>query len=496
MKFNYKAVLSFMALTFIVISACDDFIDVADPNRLDVETFYNTDEDASQALFATYDILQWHQNNWGWASPILVKTLPSDEGTGGGSDPSDQLPYQNLDDMNFDAANTAVYALWSIQYWGIYRANLVINNVEASTPIRERYIAEAKALRAYFYLELVTAFGDVPLILDELTPDQYQQTRVAASEIYDQIEMDLTEAAAVLPVKSAYDASDRFRVSRGTAQSLLGRAHLFQEEWAEAASALDQVINSGEYGLEADFGAVFSEAAELGTESIFEAVFIETFGYDWGGNGFAWGQRAESNIHIQLMGPREGEFTLTDSMVVGWGFNQPTQKMYDAFTAADLRRQHTVWSEQELIDAGGSATGNAYDYEGYIRRKYGSFNSESDGDVGQLNYGTNWRLMRYADVLLMAAEAHFNNSGSATALGYINQVRNRAGLADLTTLTLNDIVTERQLELAFEGHRYLDLIRWGLATQELDGFQAGKHELFPIPQDEVLAGGLSQNPNY
>ncbi len=496
MKLNYKIVFSFLALTFVVISACDEFIDVEDTNRLDVETFYQTDEDANQALFATYDILQWHQNNWGWASPILVKTLPSDEGTGGGSDPSDQLPYQNLDDMNFDAANTAIYALWSIQYWGIYRANLVINNVEPTNALRERYIAEAKALRGYFYLELVTAFGDVPLILDELTPDEYQQTRTPAAQVYDQIELDLTEAAAVLPVKSAYSAADRFRMSRGTAQSLLGRAHLFQEEWSEAATVLDAVINSGEYGLEPDFGAVFSEAAELGTESIFEAVFIETFGYDWGGNGFSWGQRSESNIHIQLMGPREGEFTLTDSMAVGWGFNQPTQKMYDAFPAGDLRRQHTVWSQAELEAAGGSATGNAYDYEGYIRRKYGSFTTEASGDVFQLNYGTNWRLMRYADVLLMAAEAHLNGGSAATGLGYINQVRNRAGLADLSSLSMADIVRERQLELAFEGHRYLDLIRWGMAASELEGFQTGKHELFPIPQNEVLAGGLEQNTGY
>ena len=485
--------------------SCSDFLDVPVNNQLSTEVFYETDEDADQATLAVYDILQWHQNIWGsgWSSPYLVKTLPSDEGQAGGANEGDQPNYVALDRFTFDATNAPVQAAWAVNYYGIYRANLVINNVEGDNDFKNRLIAEAKALRGYFYLELVTQFGDVPLILTELAPSEYNQTRSPKADVYAQIEKDLTEAANILPLKSAYAAFDKFRLSKGTAQGLLGKAHLYQEEWGPAATALGNVISSQEYGLESDFGVLWSEAGELGQESLMEAVYVTTAGYDWGANGYPWGAAAESNIHIQLMGQREGAFSGVDSLNNGWGFNYPSPKMWDAFIAAGdtKRRASTLMSEEEFLAAGGEISDpDVYDYEGYIRRKYGSFSTESNAEVFQLNYGTNWRLLRYADILLMSAEANYRNNDEMTARTHLNLVRNRAELPDVTA-SGNDlfeaIVNERFLELAFEGSRYLDLIRWGRAADEISGFVEGKHELFPIPNNEILtAPNLTQNPGY
>ena len=206
------------------------------------------------------------------------------------------------------------------------------------------------------------------------------------------------------------------------------------------------------------------------------------------------------------MGPRGDYYTKApaDSLIAGWGFNLPKQKMWDAFVAAGdvQRRKQIVMSQAELIAAGGNWTNpTAWDYEGFFQRKYGAFASQTGGPVSELNYGTNWRHIRYADVLLMAAEAYNKSSNDVKARGYLNLVRQRSGLADVSasgTALFDAIVKERQLELAFEGFRYTDLVRWNLAQQELGGlgYQANKHNVLPIPDFDVRVATLPQNPNY
>lgn len=208
-------------------------------------------------------------------------------------------------------------------------------------------------------------------------------------------------------------------------------------------------------------------------------------------------------------------------IVPGWGFNLPTEKIGIAFNEAGdngPRYQATIMSEEEFLAAGGSIVadtdeeGNtipAWDYENYLRLKYATYASETNsegGAVAELNYTTNWRLIRYADVLLMAAEAYNEDGDPGTAIGYVNEVRDRAELPLLSGLGQGDlreaIKLERQLELAFEGARYPDLVRWGDAAEELaaDGFQAGRNELWPIPLTEIAANNEieqeDQNPGY
>ncbi len=500
MKKTNPIILSLTVLVFVLAVSCtDQFLDTEPIGKAGIEQFYETDDDASKAIMATYDVLQWGYAQ-DWNSAYMVKTLPSDETNAGGSSSGDQPPYQRLDKFTYSAENTPITESYKSFFYGVYRANQVINNIDpAESALKEQVVAEAKFLRAWFYFELVSMFGGVPLNLEDLAPSEYSQPRASAADIYAQIETDLTEAINALPLKSEYSANDKFRATKGAAQALLGKAHLYQEEWDAAATQFDNVISSNEYSLVGDYSTVFREEQELGSESVFEVMYVKDAGYDW--DNFPWGTRTqESNIHWQLTGPRAENYTdgNGEGMRAGWGFLWPTEEMYQAFMAEgdSIRRTSSLLSETELMARGDTVSGSPYDYDGYVRIKYGSLwgeTSDEGGQVPDLNYGTNLRLIRYADVLLMAAEAyyHSNNYTEADVLTILNDdIRDRADLGPIAATgpaLLDAIKNERRLELAFEGVRFLDLVRWGDAPEVLGdlGFVEGKHELFPIPADEI-----------
>ena len=489
-------------LALIVATGCSDsFLDTENPGKLAVSEFYLTDADAVQATTAAYDMMQ-SEYVWGFASVLMLKTMPSDEGNAAGASAGDQPGYQTLDKFNFDSENDIILKVWRTIYYSINRANQVINRVAPESDLRKRLIAEAKALRAYNYLDLVMLWGDVPLILNDLTPAEFTTNkRASVAEVYAQIEKDLKEAIPDLPLKSQYSKDDKFRVSKGTAQAILGKAYLYQEKWSEASAQLNEVILSGEYELEQDYGFIFSKKAEWGKESLMEVSYTDQNGS---------GRARESNQYIQLMGIKATHYTMApgDSLAGGgWAFNSPTLKLYNAFVnAGDVeRRKNTLMSVDELRAMGGDWNNpDYYEFEGVIRRKYGNYLTESslaNGGSISSNYLTNWRYIRYADVILMAAEAYYRLGDENSARTELNKIRDRAQLPDVVATgdaLFEAIVLERQLELAFEGVRYTDLLRWGRAEQELGalGFIAGKHELLPIPNDDVRSGGLEQNPNY
>lgn len=485
-------------------SGCKKFLDQEVPGAYAEQDFYKTDADALQAVTAIYDMMQAHYNN-NWGSLYMVKMLLSDESNAGGSDAGDQPGYQTIDKYNFDATNDKIRDAWRMCYFTIYRANKVINRTAPETDLRKRLILEAKFLRAYNYFELVSLWGDVPLVTDDILPAQYTATgRKPKAEVYTQIIKDLQDAIAGLPLKTNYSAADKFRISKGAAQALLGKVYLYKKEWNLAATQLEAVITSNQFKLAPSVGAAFSKNYEFGEESLFEISYTNARSYDWG--NFPWGSQPESNIHIQLMGPRGDYYTKapSDSLIAGWGFNLPKQKLWDAFIAAGdvQRRKQIIMSQAELVAAGGNwSNPNAWGYEGFFQRKYGSYGSQTGGPISELNYGTNWRQIRYADVLLMAAEAFFRDGNEGKARGYLNDVRRRSGLTDVSAsgnALFDAIVLERQLELAFEGFRFTDVVRWGLGAQQFGalGFQTGKHELLPIPDYDVRTGGLAQNSGY
>ncbi|NPD47309.1 RagB/SusD family nutrient uptake outer membrane protein [Lentimicrobium sp. S6] len=504
MKIQYKIFVVFALM--LSFTACKkDFLEVDPIGKLAVQDFYQTDEDATRAIMASYDILQW-MNARDWNSAYLVKTFPSDESNVAGGGDGDQPPYQELGVYSYGASNPTITAVWESNYFGIYRANMVINNVPGTTPLQQQIIGEAQFLRAYYYFEIAAMFGNGPLILTELAPSEYSQPFVDATVLYDQAIADLEAAIDVLPKKSEYDPRDVFRAAKGTAQALLGKVNLYAENWADAATAFEAVITSNEYELQGDYSTLFLQESEFGVESLLEASWVTTMGYDWG--TFQWGgnRAMENNITWQLTGPRGDFFNAGETgLIGGWGFNLPKQGLYDAFASEgdEIRKAATILSLEDLRALGGNWTDeSAWGWDNCIRVKYSTRMDETNGDGGavpELNYGTNLRLIRYADVLLMAAEAHHKNGNDGQAGTYLNMVRTRAGLDGYTGNIMDAIKKERQMELAFEAVRFLDLVRWGDAATVLGplGFQAGKHNLYPIPSAEMRNNtNAVQNPGY
>lgn len=513
---------AFPLCMLLLLSACsDDFLEIKPDGKIPTEEFFSDPKNAKSGIIGVYDLMQW---NYGrdWNSAYFAKNLPADDCNAGSSE-SDQLPYQNIDDFKQQADNTVITAIWEGFYKTINASNTIILELSKfKTPSAEikQIIAEAKAIRAFNYFELVVMFGDVPFFTENassVTEASLHQPRTAKATIYAQIEKDLQDAIVDLPTKSEYTAAEKFRVSMGTAKAILGKVYLYQKKYAASHTVLGELINvdNAGYGLETDFANVWLKAGALGVESVFEICYTSQEGYDWG--NFGWSGAHESNIHVQLMGPRDNLFKGVDKVGIrnGWGFNLPTKKIGDAFVAAGdqgNRYKATLMSAQELIAAGGTIDleNGTHDYEGYMRMKYATRTSEtntSGSATPELNYATNWRLIRWADVLLLAAEAYNEDGKPNLGVIEINKVRNRAGL---TLLDLNisqadlraAIITERQLELAFEGSRFWDLVRWDLADQELKslGFVKGKHEVFPIPSTEIKTnnsiGEENQNAGY
>ena len=495
-KINIK-ILSAIVLLTLGFSCSDDFVDVKSQAE-NSEDYFNTEEDYQNALIGAYDLLQSSYIN------VMLGEIASDNTLAGGESATDVIGIQEVDDMTHTPVNAQLRDIWGWMFSGVNRANYILEfKDETDFEGKEEILAQARFLRAYYYFELVKWFGDVPLVVDQriLFGDQFNVDRTPKALVYAQIEMDLMYAADNLP----YTQAETGRITKGAAQALLGKAYLYQNKFEEAATVLENLILNGPYDLVADYDTMFEMEGENNIESVFEVQYSELEGAS-----FACLQCSEGNVAVGFSGIRNYSATPGsegDIFSSGFSFNVPVQELADAFEDGDLRKDVAVldidaWAAQTGITFG---TGN--EHTGFFNRKYIP-RKRSDAAQGDRNLTNpnNYRSIRFADVLLMAAEA-FNRSATpndAKAQSYLNRVRQRA-FGDMmhnitatgTTLTEN-IYQERRVELAGEGHRFFDLVRTGKAAQEIDGFVAGKHEVFPIPVIEIQLTGnrWSQNPGY
>ena len=488
-KLHIKISMIIISLTAFA-SCSDDFVNV-DSNDVNSEDYFNSEEDYQNALIGAYDLLQATYIN------VMLGEIASDNTLAGGESATDVIGIQEIDDMIHTPVNSNLRDLWGWMYGGVNRTNFILEFQDKTDfSGKEQVIAQARFLRAYYYFELVKWFGDVPLAVDKqiLFGEESSYVRTPASEVYAQIELDLMYAADNLPLVQ----TETGRVTKGAAQALLGKAYLYQEKFSEAAQALETVIQSGTYSLVTDYNTIFEAEGENSTESVFEVQYT-----DLEGAGFGCLQCSEGNIAVGFSGVRNYE---GPDFTSGFSFNVPVQEAYDAFDSDDPRRDIAILNIDAWATATGATFGTGFEHTGYFNKKYIP-RTRSDQALADLNLTNpnNYRSIRYADVLLMAAEA--NNRGGideAKAQGYLNDVRRRAFGDDLHDITAtgasltNAIYLERRLELIGEGHRFFDLVRTGKAVQEISGFQAGKHELFPIPAIEIqLAGNVwAQNPGY
>ena len=485
----YKTLLAIGLLVFV--SACDDsFVDRSPLYSIDSENYFNSEDDYNNALIAAYDMLQTTYVN------VMLGEIASDNTLCGGESATDVVGFQQIDDMIHTPVNDNLQDIWNWMFAGVNRASYILEFQDKTDFAgKEQILAEARFLRAYYHFELVKWFGPIP-IKDNARFEVGDETtipRAPVSEVYAAIEADLQYA-----VENLADIAPQVgRVDKSAAQALLGKAYLYQEKFTEAATVLEEVITGSKYTLVDDFGQIFEMEGENGPGAVFEVQYT-----DAEGAGFGCLQCSEGNVAVGFNGIRNYSGPVFDA---GFSFNVPVQEAYDAYEPGDSRRDVAILDIEAWAEETGATYGIGFEHTGYYNRKY--IARKGDANLGDQNLTNpnNYRAIRYADVLLMAAEA-LNRGGidDERARTYLNEVRRRAfGDTDhdigASGAALTDfILEERRLELMGEGHRFFDLVRTGRAADAIEGFQEGKHELFPIPIEEIQFsnGNWEQNPGY
>lgn len=503
MKILNKKILSLAFLSIMAVS-CKKWVDynphedyvITEQDYLKSETDYRT------MLVSVYTPLQWLNQ------AVPVGEIASDNAVSGGENASDVLSLQQIDDYTHTSVNSTLEELWKSAYEGINRANYMFqykttnlagDKIEFAG--KEAMYGEVYFLRAYYYFTLVKFFGNVPLFTDKRLSLSDSKTLKNATkvQVYEQVEKDLTEAIKVLPATQV----QKGRITKYAAQALLGKVYLYQNKFDLAGPMLDNVINSNAYSLVSNYASMFLASGENGAESVFEIQYSNNSPYyNWGG-----ATRGQGNYAIQQCGIRGLNGSDAMPYAAGWSTNLPTQNLANAFAAGDQRKAATILDIEayKTANPGLNITYQVAPFKntGLYNQKYLPRKGETSGQV-ELNYLNNFRIIRYADVLLMAAEAYNRATtvNDVKAKDYLNRVRERAfsdqlHKIDATGTTLRQAIwDERRVELAMEGDRFFDLVRTGQAASKITGFIEGKHELFPIPQHEIEISGLGQNPKY
>jgi starch-binding outer membrane protein, SusD/RagB family len=487
---KFLTISSMVVAAMFTATSCDDYIDIDPLHTLDAENYFKTKTDYEKSLIAAHDLMQTSYLD------LWLGEIASDNAIAGGESVTDSEGLHQIDVMTHGGQNAELRNLFRYMYSGISRVNYLFENKDKlEFDGKDKIYGQAHFLRAYYYFQLVKVFGDVPLIIDKrLASSEASSTpRSPAAEVYTQIESDLTNAAAVL----TWNSTEAGRITKGAALAMLGKVYLYQNKFQDAATALDQVINEGPYDLFPDYNTLFYLENENSVESVFDIQYVGTEGGSYGCFVCLEGFAAPGFQGIRgYEGPLYGD---------GNSYNLPTQDLVDAF-GNDPRLGAAIlniedWKEQDpeqikyTIGAGG--------HTGYYNNKYIKRKTELGAPDDDLTSPLNHHVIRFADVLLMAAEAHNRKQSpdDEKARTYLNRVRDRVDLPAVSKsgneLT-EAIWAERRLEFAGEGLRFFDLVRTGKAAAAINGFVTGKHEVFPIPQEEIdLTGaGWDQNNGY
>ena len=477
---NIFSSISWLIVTSTLFVSCsDEFTLLAPHSQRNVDNFYQTKTDFETALSGVYDALQ-SGGAYGNQSDIatggtggywMMTEMRSDNTDQGGDVTGLAAAVAQLNEFAETSLSEYTLGAWMGSFQGVARANTLITRIKSAdldNSFKDQVTGEALFVRSLFYYNLAMLFGNIPMPLEEILETNPKQTQLTQTQVFTQLVTDLTDAAG----KMSGTRSQFGRASKWSALTLLGRVQLHLGNNSEAASALNQVINSGEFSLLSNYANLWGPTNENSEESIFEVQFVSGgFGE---GSGF-------TNSFSPSADLQTGE---------GGGRNRPTIDMSRAYETGDLRYKVSM---DTLYVLNGDTT-----YQRHVKKYESNPFSNFDAD-------NNFIVFRYADVLLMAAEAL---GEGAQAYSYINQIRTRAGLSDISASTPGSfedkLLQERRVELAFENHRWYDLLRFGTAVSTMNaqfaqqGFSITINEnnlLFPIPQREIDLG-LTQNPGY
>ncbi len=488
--------LSILVLGVLVLNSCSKSFLEVEPKGTTLETnYYKTAEDAYKGLVSCYDPLGTECGKT-YSNKIGPLNSASDDCYAGGGSSSDVPAWQVWNNYTIDAATGIQADFWGRNFTGVYRVNTLLSKLDAvpmDATLKARYFAECKFLRAYYYFDLVRLFKNVPLFTAPLAPKEYfNVTQAKPEDVYAQIEKDLNEAIPDLPEVVGIDENGR--VTKMAAYALLGKVILYQNNDSRMLAAADlfELVNSSpNYHLLADFGLINRPDNKFNSESIFEIVHTAKAMSGWE----AW-PNFEGNVFTQMCGPRA---FVGPTYKAGYGFNPITPELV-ALLKTDPRYKYTVVNIDSMKLAGLCTYEKSYMNTGYFVAKFAplaEFYSTIGGDP-VLNYPNDVMEIRLADTYLMEAECLVRGGGDLSkAQDYLDRVRARVGLPSVPA-TFDNIKKERRLELATEGHRWFDLVRWGDAATALasKGFIAGKNEILPIPLAELANTKLIQNTGY
>jgi hypothetical protein len=546
--FRMKKMNIYIGLLLVILatSCSDDFLEKIPYDKKVAENFYSTSTDAFEGVVSVYDMMQYA----GWDAPIILAEVASDNCLGG-SGAGDGPGLQNID--RFDVGNINSYEdLWIMYYKGIYRANVVLENIDnvtwtqKETGLKDKYIAEVRFLRAFYYFNLVQLFGNVPLVTKTLAPEDANIPQATPEEVYKYIAEDLKFAVETLPAVSftKIPQSEYGRVTKWAAEGLLARVFLYYTGYygktdlagvitkSDARNYLDDVINNSGYGLLDKFEDLWEASPTYAGEDNKETVFAIKYTYKNQSN-IAWSQH-DGNVWQVMIGCRAKNYPPFGK---GWGFAPVTPNLYYSYDPADTRQNGSIihWDTLMAHDP------NVKPYDLIDQREWTSMlwkkympkaNSEAQtateelGGNFMINNYTDQIIIRYADILLMAAELHLDDN-LGLSQSYFNQVRQRAFRDQYAgkekTLSNNStgiqlLMEERRHEFALEGLRYWDLLRQGIDVTErtIDGmtttvisgglppsesvsiFRPETKGLFPIPLTQIILsnGVLKQNPGW
>jgi hypothetical protein len=477
--------LTILLLSALTFGSCEDDLNVKPNDVIEVDDFLSDPNNAIQLVNGVYSKqLDYNMYSFSW---IGITSITSDDADKGSTPTDTGTDKGKMDNLTFSKTDISFSDVWEGRYQAIGRANTALfylDQFAIDQTLKDRYIGEVKFLRALFYFDLVRCFGGVPLVTTKIdindsdAIDNIVYVRKTKQETYAQIEADLLDAINRLPLRAAYGSNELGRASKGAAQALLAKAYLYQEKWQEAFDMSGLVMSSAQYSLLPNYANVWREVGENGTESIYEVQATLTKGLV---------------DYTNVQGPR-------GTPDLGWGFNTPSLNLVNSYESGDLRKGATVLFAPGVLWDGFIAP-TTWNNPRYNYKAYQSSVAESwNGDKG--NTAKNLRILKYSDVLLIRAEAAFHIGMTSEAADRISDIRVRAGLSAVTSVTLESILKERRAEMAMEHDRWFDLVRTGRAQAAMaaDGktFLVGIHEVFPIPQDQIIAsdGKLTQNTGY
>ena len=514
-KILYKslAIVMLGSLSLGTVNCTGDYIgDVENIGSFDEDNYFKSEDQCISATASVYDIMKKYAG--GFENMVTFFNAGSDDFYSGGGSATDGAGIQGINNYKINAI-TMPASYWKDFYQGIARANWVIANLDRS-PVNEsfkkRIFAEVTVLRSLYYFELLRMFGNIPLILKPLkaTDDYWHIPQSPKQDVYNQIEDDILKVVGDLPM--TVSGSDNGRLTQGGARAILGKIYLYDNKKTESAQQLALVNGTpgqmSQYGykLVDDYRTLFQmdlnpitgkyEYHKFTSEAIVEAVYSNAGRSDWA----FWGHGNDEGNSICIMtGPRSyklKEGSDAPDIVSGWSFNTMTDDLFN-FIQNDPRANVTVLNAKQLQEDNKISYSPGFADTGYFLKKFAPFRTGVSDLTGsmELNFRQDYIVIRLADSYLMEAEALGGTGARAQAL--LDAVRSRVGLPSVP-VSLQAIKDERRRELAGEGHRWFDLVRWGDAPSKLasKGFVAGKNELLPIPYTELQNTSIKQNPNY